>query len=84
MISYTHCSPSFHSGPDVELIQEILAQVGKRHKDFGVQTSYFPHMGEALVYGLEQVMGSASFLPVHKAAWLEVYEEMSSEIVKSM
>ena len=71
-------------GPDVELIQEILAQVGKRHKDFGVQTNYFPPMGEALVYGLEQVLGDDEFLPVHKSAWMEIYSVMSTEIVKSM
>mmetsp|Transcript_5161 Transcript_5161/g.10182 ORF Transcript_5161/g.10182 Transcript_5161/m.10182 type:complete len:156 (-) Transcript_5161:245-712(-) len=71
-------------GPDVELIQEILAQVGKRHKDFGVQTAYFPHMGEALLYALEQVLGPDEFLKVHKAAWVEIYSVMSQEIVKSM
>lgn len=68
----------------MELVQEILSQVGKRHKDFGVQPSYFPSMGESLVYGLEQLLGPNNFLPVHKAAWMEVYEELSSEIVKSM
>ena len=71
-------------GPDVELIQEILGQVGKRHSDFGVQADYFPHMGEALVYALEQVLGPDQFTVSHKAAWKEVYDELSSEILKSM
>ena len=73
-----------HTGPDVELIQEILSQVGKRHKDFGVQPSYFPHMGEALVYSIEQLNGPGSFTENHKAAWKDVYEELSAEIVKAM
>ena len=72
------------TGPDVDLIQEILSQVGKRHKDFGVQPTYFPHMGEALVYALEEVIGSDGFTAGHKAAWKEVYDELSAEIVKAM
>lgn len=72
------------TGPDVELIQEILSQVGKRHKDFGVQQSYFPHMGQALVFAIEKLLGADQFTAAHKAAWTEVYEEMSSEILKSM
>ena len=75
---------SLFTGPDVDLIQEILSQVGKRHKDFGVQPSYFPAMGEALVYALGQVIGGANFNEVHKTAWKDVYEELSAEIVKSM
>ena len=72
------------TGPDIDLIQEILSQVGKRHKDFGVQASYFPHMGEALVYGLQQVVGPGEFTENHKKAWKEVYDELSAEILKSM
>ena len=73
-----------HTGPDVDLIQEILSQVGKRHSDFGVQAEYFPYMGEALVYALEEVIGSDHFTAGHKSAWKEVYDELSSEIVKAM
>lgn len=72
------------TGPDVDLIQEILSQVGKRHKDFGVQPSYFPHMGLALVYSIEKIVGPDHFTATHKAAWMEVYEELSAEILKSM
>jgi hemoglobin-like flavoprotein len=68
----------------VELIQEILSQVGKRHKDFGVEPTYFPHMGEALVYSLEQVLGEVQFNEAQKAAWKEVYNELSTEIIQSM
>ena len=68
----------------MELIQEILAQVGKRHKDFGVKADYFPPMGDALVYSLEQVLGTKYFTASHKAAWKEVYDELSAEILKAM
>ena len=84
---YTHkIDPPYISrttGPDVELMQEILAQVGKRHKDFGVQASYFAHMGTALVHGLAKILGP-SFLEPHRKAWEEVYHELSAEIMQSM
>jgi hemoglobin-like flavoprotein len=68
----------------VELVQEILKQVGKRHKDFGVQKEYFPHMGEALIFALRKTLGDGGFTDTHAAAWKEVYAELSGEIVKSM
>mmetsp|Transcript_29378 Transcript_29378/g.68430 ORF Transcript_29378/g.68430 Transcript_29378/m.68430 type:complete len:84 (+) Transcript_29378:374-625(+) len=70
-------------GPDTELLEEILKQVGKRHKDFGVAHSYFPYMGQSITFALKEKMGS-SFTDDHKDAWDEVYEELSSEILKAM
>mmetsp|Transcript_7782 Transcript_7782/g.10207 ORF Transcript_7782/g.10207 Transcript_7782/m.10207 type:complete len:156 (+) Transcript_7782:156-623(+) len=71
-------------GPDTELLEDILKQVGKRHKDFGVSPSYFPYMGQAITYALKETMSPGSFTEEHKDAWDEVYEELSSEILKSM
>ena len=88
-ISFLHTSSCHYytnpiTGPDVELIEEILAQVGKRHKDFGVESKFFPSMGTALVEALEDMMGPDHFNELHKTAWNDVYREMSSEIVKAM
>jgi len=71
-------------GPDTELLEDILKQVGKRHKDFGVSPSYFPYMGQALEYAIQETIGTARFKDEHKEAWDEVYEELSSEILKAM
>ncbi|KAL7575107.1 hypothetical protein ACA910_000474 [Epithemia clementina (nom. ined.)] len=70
-------------GPDTDLVQEVLQQVGKRHKDFGVSPSYFPYMGQALIFALKERMQDA-FTNDHKDSWEEVYEELSSEIIKAM
>ena len=59
------------------------SQVGKRHKDFGVTPSYFPYMGEALRFALKEKMQGA-FTNDHNESWEEVYEELSSEIIKAM
>lgn len=71
-------------GPDTELLEEILKQVGKRHKDFGVSPSFFPYMGQALTFALKDSMPAGTFNPDHQDAWDEVYEELSSEILKAM
>jgi hypothetical protein len=78
------CFVCIDTGPDIELVQDVLKQVGKRHKDFGVQKAYFPHMGEALIFALRKTLGGDAFTDTHAAAWKEVYAELSGEIVKSM
>jgi hemoglobin-like flavoprotein len=37
-----------------ELFQSIISQTGRKHADFGVQTSHFTAFGEALIWGLQQ------------------------------
>jgi hemoglobin-like flavoprotein len=70
-------------GPDADLVEEILSQVGQRHKNYGVTPDYFPFMGTALMQALKTSLGDA-FTKDHVEAWEEVYKELSGEIVKSM
>ena len=71
-------------GPDTELVEEILSQVGQRHKNHGVKKEMFPHMGTALIDALETTLGTDAFQNEHREAWDEVYEELSAIIVRSM
>lgn len=71
-------------GPDTDLVEEILSQVGQRHKDLGVTPAFFPVMGTALIDALASTLGENSFQKDHREAWEEVYTELSGEIVKSM
>mmetsp|Transcript_3775 Transcript_3775/g.7743 ORF Transcript_3775/g.7743 Transcript_3775/m.7743 type:complete len:153 (+) Transcript_3775:75-533(+) len=68
-------------GPDVEFIQEILQTVGQKHKAMGVSPSFFPFMGQALMFALEQYLGKA-LSEEQREAWEEVYETISNELVK--
>ena len=70
-------------GPDVEFIQEILSQVGKRHAKMGVKAAFFPFLGQSLVWALKETVGD-SLTDEHKEAWNEVYDSISSEIVKEI
>ena len=70
-------------GPDKEFIEEILGQVGERHASMKVNPSYFPFLGKALLISLEEVL-NRPLKDVEKAAWEEVYEEISNEIVKKI
>src|SRR5437762_10647344 len=37
-----------------EICQSIISHTGRKHADFGVQTSHFTAFGEALIWGLQQ------------------------------
>mmetsp|Transcript_4965 Transcript_4965/g.6460 ORF Transcript_4965/g.6460 Transcript_4965/m.6460 type:complete len:153 (-) Transcript_4965:104-562(-) len=68
-------------GPDLEFIEEILEQVGRKHKTMGVNPSFFPFMGQAIMHAIEQFTGKP-LTDVQRGAWEEVYESISDEIVK--
>mmetsp|Transcript_13558 Transcript_13558/g.25878 ORF Transcript_13558/g.25878 Transcript_13558/m.25878 type:complete len:156 (-) Transcript_13558:105-572(-) len=71
-------------GPDVEFIEEILYSVGKRHSKMGVCPGYFPYLGTALFYALEETLGPSNWSPEDQTAWEEVYEMISNEMVKAI
>ncbi|KAL7569419.1 hypothetical protein ACA910_009605 [Epithemia clementina (nom. ined.)] len=70
-------------GPDLEFIQDILRQVGRRHRSMGVSPSFFPFMGEALIYAVESYLGK-QLSEEQRIAWEEVYDSISNEIVKNI
>lgn len=70
-------------GPDVEFIEEILAQVGRRHAKMGVNVAFFPFLGQSLTWALENIIGD-EMMSDHKEAWNEVYDAISGEIVKAI
>lgn len=70
-------------GPDMEFMEEILVQVGQRHRAMGVKPSLFPYMGEAVIYSIEKIL-KEPLSPKQRDAWDEVYECISNEIIKNM
>mmetsp|Transcript_24326 Transcript_24326/g.67411 ORF Transcript_24326/g.67411 Transcript_24326/m.67411 type:complete len:146 (-) Transcript_24326:1366-1803(-) len=70
-------------GPDTDLVEDVLKQVGERHRVMGVKPSFFPFMGDALVHALEQ-FSNQPMSPEQKDAWFQVYEAISSEIIKAI
>ena len=70
-------------GPDVDVLEDICAEVGRRHLKMGVPKAYFPKMGLALLHGLEAVLGPR--LTEHdKDAWRDTCKKISDEIMRAM
>ena len=71
-------------GPDTEFIEEILTQVGKRHKVMGVNPSFFPFLGQALIFALETKYLEKPLTDDQREAWEEVFEAISNDITKAI
>jgi Globin len=68
-------------GPDIELLTEMLYDLGDKHVRYGVKPSYFPIMGEALVATLEECLGNDKFSNEMKESWVEVYNTLSADMI---
>jgi hemoglobin-like flavoprotein len=65
-----------------ELFQSIISHTGRKHADFGVQTSHFTAFGEALIWGLQQQFGPA-FTPEMQQAWIVLYDAIQAEMMRA-
>ena len=70
-------------GPDKEFIEEMLSNIGKRHKKMGVNPSFFPFMCQALLFSLEKYL-SRSLTDKEREAWEEVFDAISGEIIRQI
>ena len=68
-------------GPDIELLTEILVELGQTHSKFGVDASFYPPMGQALIATLKDHLGD-NLTEEAKEAWLEVYGAMSYDMMR--
>jgi methyl-accepting chemotaxis protein len=69
-------------GPDIELLTEIMTELGLKHVRYGVKPEMFPIMGDALLHTLETTLKSSFTKPV-KEAWLEVYSALSQDMIRA-
>ena len=67
-------------GPDIDLLSEILLELGEKHQSFGVQTTMYPMMGDALIEMLEDIL-KEDFTPPLREAWKEIYTEISHDMI---
>ncbi len=58
-------------------VAPAIEQLGIRHNDYGVKVEYYDTVGAALLWALEQGLGS-DFTPEVEAAWTSVYCLVSS------
>jgi methyl-accepting chemotaxis protein len=70
-------------GPDIELLTEILMDLGIKHVRYGVKPEYFPSMGRSLIYTVESLLDSDDFSRDVKDAWVEVYGALSYDMIRA-
>jgi hemoglobin-like flavoprotein len=70
-------------GPDIELLTEIMHDLGLKHIRFGVKPEMFPIMGEALIYVLIDTLGD-EFTPSMIESWVETYDSLSGDMIRAM
>ena len=51
--------------------------------DCDFETEYFPSMGRALVYTVEELLGKEAFTRQIKDAWVEVYGALSYDMIRA-
>jgi hemoglobin-like flavoprotein len=66
-------------GPEVEMLTEILLELGEKHSRYGVKPEFFPSMGRALMEAISFNLGEGEFAEV-KTDWIEVYGALSYDM----
>jgi nitric oxide dioxygenase len=69
-------------GPDIEMLTEIMAELGQKHVRYGVKADMFPIMGECLVETLRETLKKGVFSEKVEKAWLETYAELSGDMIR--
>jgi hemoglobin-like flavoprotein len=69
-------------GPDIELLTDIMLELGQQHYKFGVEASFYPPMGVALLEVLQKFLGD-SFTEEMKNSWLETYQALAYDMIRS-
>ena len=71
-------------GPDTELLAMLLAEQGARHTRAGVKPSHIRLLGEACRGVLSKLVPEQQWTSEVDSAWRDVFDELSSEMVKGM
>jgi hemoglobin-like flavoprotein len=66
----------------LDAIVPTVRELGRRHAGYGVQQSHYDTVGTALVWTLEQGLGS-DFTPATRQAWVEAYTILAETMQQS-
>jgi hemoglobin-like flavoprotein len=69
-------------GPDIELLTEIMTELGIKHVRYGVKPEMFPIMGDALIHTLESTL-KKDFTDNIREAWVETYKALSQDMIRA-
>lgn len=74
---------AFFTCADIELLTEIMAELGAKHKRYGVKAEMFTVMRDALLAMLEKLLADDVWNEATKEAWKETYGELSQDMIKA-
>jgi hemoglobin-like flavoprotein len=66
----------------LDVILPAVRDLGSRHRSYGVKSEHYAPVGAALLWTLEQGLGTA-FTPDIKAAWGEAYLTLASAMQRT-
>ena len=69
-------------GPDMEIVQEQLYDLGAAHERYGVTPKHYELMGKALVYTLSTVLGRRSCTEATKDSWEKIYTFITATMME--
>jgi hemoglobin-like flavoprotein len=65
------------------LFQSIISNTARQHARFGVNSRQLVAFGDALIWSLEQQLGSA-FTPELRQAWISLYKTVQTEMIANI
>jgi Hsp90 protein/Globin len=69
-------------GPEVDVLEETLKELGARHVGYGVMPEHYPIVGQALLKTLATALGPDKFTAPLKEAWAGVYGFVTSSMLQ--
>lgn len=70
-------------GPDMEVVEEQLGEIGLVHDRYGVKEGHYILMGKALDQTLHKILGRRSYTDKTKHAWTFIFKFMSDTMVEA-
>lgn len=69
-------------GPDMEIVEDQLYELGTSHKRYGVTPKHFEVMGDSLRHALKQILGDKTYNAETDKAWMDIYSFMSMTMIQ--
>ena len=69
-------------GPDMDLVEEQLTDIGIMHTGVGVMPHHYPLMGSSLIDTLAAELGPEIFTQKHRDAWGTTFTFMSTTMLR--
>jgi hypothetical protein len=67
-------------GPDIELLTEVMIELGFKHARYGVTVEMYPIMEECLIIMLEEKL-PGGLTKETREAWMETFDALTADMI---